>query len=166
MKTTTTKLRTGLLARYLTRALAAFAFAVAPYCVWAQESVPFKGSAAGAIVSATPGPGGLLATILASGLATQLGQFTREESVLLNPATGTIAGTLTFIAANGDQLSAVVAGQFTSPETVVGTYTFTGGTGRFKNALGAADFSLATPDGVHFTVEFDGSVSSVGANKK
>lgn len=166
MKTTTTKSIIGLLAKYLTIALTAFTGAFAPYCVWAAESVPFKGNAGGAIVSASPGPAGVLVTVLADGRATLLGQFTREESLLLNPVTGTIAGTIVFTAANGDQLSGVVAGQFTSPETVAGTYSFTGGTGRFKNSVGTADFSLVTPDGVNFTVEFDGSLSSVGPKNK
>ena len=166
MKTTATKSLTRLLARYRALVLAAVTVAIAPYCGWAGESVPFKGNAAGAIVSATPGPGGLLATVLARGDATQIGQFSREESLVLNPATGTIAGTIVFIAANGDRLLGTVAGQFTSPTTVAGAYAFTGGTGRFSGAVGGADFSLATPDGVNFTVAFDGSVSSVGANKK
>jgi len=166
MKSNTTISLTGLLARYLTLALVTLTLAFAPNCGWANESVPFKGSAAGAIVAASPGPGGVLATVVASGRATQLGQFSREESVLLNPASGTITGTVVFTAANGDQLFGTVAGQFTSPNTAVGSYTFTGGTGRFENAAGEADFSLATPDGIHFTVAFDGSVSSVGANKK
>ncbi len=166
MKTTTTKSLTGRLARYLTLALAAFTLGFAPYCARAAEPVPFKGNAAGAIVSASPGPGGILVTVLASGYATQLGQFSREESLLLNPAAGSFTGTVVFTAANGDQLFGTVEGQFTSPNTVVGSYTFDGGTGRFEGADGSADFSLATPDGVHFTVNFEGTVSSVGANKK
>ena len=136
------------------------------FYVWAAATVPFKGSAEGGIVSATPGPDGVLLRVLADGQATHLGQFSREELVLFNPIAGTIAGTIVFTAANSDQLSGTVAGQFTSATTVAATYTFTGGTGRFQNASGEADFSLSTSDGVHFAVEFDGSLSSVGANEK
>ena len=136
------------------------------FCVWAAATVPFKGSAEGGIVSATPGPDGVLLRVLAEGHATHLGQFSREELVLFNPIAGTIAGTIVFTAANGDQLSGTVAGQFTSATTVAATYTFTGGTGRFANATGEADALLSTEDGVNFTVQFDGSLSSVGDNKK
>jgi hypothetical protein len=165
MKTNTTTSKTGLLTKYLVL-LAALTVVFGPHCVCASDSVPFKGSAEGAIVSASPDPAGLLVTAIADGDATYLGRFSREELLLLDPGTGSIAGTIVFTAANGDQLSGVVAGQFTSATTVAGTYVFTGGTGRFENATGAADFSLATADGIHFEVEFAGSLSSVGANKK
>ena len=146
--------------------LAAFTAPCGCLSVCATDSVPFKGRADGAIVASAPDPAGLLIRVLAEGEATHLGRFSREEVVLLNPVNGSIAGTVVFVAANGDQLSGVLAGQFTSATTVAGTYTFTGGTGRFQNATGEADFSLSTPDGVHFTVQFAGTLSSVGANQK
>ena len=167
MKTTITPpSKAALLTKYLALLLAAVAVAFVPQSVCAGNSVPFKGNAVGAIVSATPTPAGVVVKTLAEGYATHLGRFTREEDLVLNPTTGSIAGTLVFTAANGDELSALVAAQFTSPTNVVGTMTFTGGTGRFKNATGQADAIVSTPDGIHFTVEFEGSVSSVGANKK
>jgi len=158
--TTTASKKTGLHARSLALLLAALTMASAPRWASAAGEVPFKGGAEGAVVSTLPGPEGVLLTVLAEGQATHLGRFSREEMLLLDPSTGTVAGTVVFTAANGDQLTGVVAGQFTSPTTVVGTYTFTGGTGRFENAAGEVDFSLATPDGMQFTVEFDGSLSS------
>jgi hypothetical protein len=165
MKTTITTLKTRLLTKYGVL-LAALMVSFGPHCVWASDSVPFKGTAEGAIVSIAPDPAGFLVTVMADGEATYLGRFSREEVLLLNPSTGAIAGTVVFTAANGDELSGLLAGQFTSPTTVAGTYTFTGGTGRFENATGEADFSLVTADGIHFTVDFAGSLSSVGANKK
>ena len=72
--------------------------------------------------------------------------------LLFNPVMGTVAGSMVFTAANGDRLSGVVAGGFSSPTTAVGTYTFTRGTGRFENATGSAGFSVVTPDGVQFAV--------------
>ncbi|MFN0130601.1 MAG: hypothetical protein ACKV19_28400, partial [Verrucomicrobiales bacterium] len=69
-------------------------------------------------------------------------------------------------AANGDQLFCSFEGGFISPTTAAGTYILCDGTGRFENATGGADFILSAPDGIHFTVEFEGTLSSVGANKK
>ena len=136
------------------------------YPVWAGDQVPFQGKAEGATTGVSPVPAGIILTVHANGNATQLGQFSREEVLLLNPLAGTIAGTIVFTAANGDQLSGIVAGGFISPTAATGTYAFTGGTGRFANASGAAGFSLSTPDGVSFSVIFGGTLSSVGFNKK
>jgi hypothetical protein len=148
--------------------LAALALALGASVAWAGEFVPFKGNAVGAIVGAVPDPGGggLLLSVLAEGNATSLGKFSRQEAVVFNPVTGSLAGTVVFTAANGDHLCGLIAGQFTSATTVAGAYTFTGGSGRFVNATGEAGFALVSPDGIHFSVDFDGRVSSVGANKK
>jgi hypothetical protein len=96
--------------------------------------------------------------VTANGEATHLGQFTRNENTIVN-ANGTFSGTLVFTAANGDQLFADLAGGFISPTTAVGTYTFTGGTGRFENASGETDFVGVTFDGVHISLNFEGTVS-------
>jgi hypothetical protein len=150
--------------RILTLLLAAATLAAYP--AWASDQVPFQGTAEGATTSVSPAPAGIVLTVQANGNATHLGQFSREEVVLFNPLAGTLTGTVVFTAANGDQLSGTVAGGFVSPTTATGTYTFTGGTGRFANASGAADFILSTPDGVHFSVTFEGTLSSVGSNNK
>ena len=150
----------------ITLLLAAIALAFPAHSTWAKDQVPFQGSAEGAIVNATPDPAGVVLTVQAEGDASHLGEFFREETILFNPGTGVLTGLIVFTAANGDQLFGTVDGGFVSATEATGTYTFTGGTGRFQNASGEADFSLSTSDGVHFTVEFDGSLSSVGANKK
>jgi hypothetical protein len=150
----------------LTLLLAAVTLAVAAYPTQAGPHVPFKGRAKGAIASVSPDPAGVVLTVLANGNATHLGQFSREEVVLFNPVTGTLAGAVVFTAANGDQLVGLVAGGFISPSTATGTYTLTGGTGRFANASGRADFVLSTADGIHFSVEFEGTLSSIGSTKK
>ena len=152
--------------KILTLLLAAVVLAFPAHSTWANDQVPFRGSAEGATVSVSPDPAGVVLTVLAEGNATYLGRFSREETILLNPATGALTGLIVFTAANGDQLFGTVAGGFVSPSRATGTYAFTGGTGLFQDASGEADFSLSTSDGVHFTVEFDGSLSSVGANKK
>jgi hypothetical protein len=129
----------------------------------ADEQVPFKGRATGAIVSIVPTPEGLVFTVHASGNATQLGHYTRVEELLLNPATGSFTGTIDFTAANGDTLSVTLVGQFISATTAVGTYTIVGGAGRFAGATGGASFEAVTPDGVQVSVDFSGTISSVGS---
>ena len=93
-----------------------------------------------------------------AGNATHLGSFTRTEFLFSGPG-GAISGSVVFTAANGDELWADFTGSFTSPTTAEGTYTFTGGTGRFGGATGTADFEAITPDGVHVVASFEGSIS-------
>src|SRR5262245_1378339 len=108
---------------------------------------PFKGQAAGAITGVAPSGALIVET---TGNATHLGAFTRTEYTFL--AGGAISGSLTFKAANGDLLTADFSGGFTSGTTAEGTYTFTGGSGRFRGATGTARFHAITPDLIHVTV--------------
>lgn len=124
----------------------------------ADDPRPFRGSAEGMITGVEPVPDGLLLTVATTGEATHLGRFTRDEMVVLH-ADGTLEGSLVFTAANGDRLFADVEGGFISPTTAVGTYTFTGGTGRFSDASGEADFVGVTPDGIHLSLTFEGTIS-------
>jgi len=121
-------------------------------------TVPFAGQAQGQVTSFAPGPAGVAITVSAQGKATHLGLFTREEQILLDPVAGTFTGTIVFVAANGDQLSGTLVGAFVTPGTATGYYTFTSGTGRFSGAGGDVDFVLSSPDGVHFSASFDGSL--------
>jgi hypothetical protein len=118
-------------------------------------SRPFKGTAAGAITGATS-PVDLIVDY--TGSATHLGSFTRHELVHIN-ADGTLVGTIVFVAANGDELDVDVAGQFTSADgsTIAGTYAFTGGTGRFDDATGTANFTGTLVNGV-VSVSFEGTI--------
>jgi hypothetical protein len=125
----------------------------------AGEPVPFRGHADEVVTGAEPiGPGLVLLTVVASGEATHLGRFTGIETVVLDLADGTFAGTRVFVAANGDRLYADVAGGFTSPTTAEGTFTFTGGTGRFRDATGGADFEVVSPDGIHIALTLEGTI--------
>ena len=124
----------------------------------AASTLPFAGTANGAVTSFVPGPGGIAITVSAQGNATQLGLLTREEHLLLDPVTMTFSGTIEFTAANGDRLSGVLEGGFVSPTSASGTYFFDGGTGRFANTTGSAEFVLNTPDGVNFRARFEGSL--------
>jgi hypothetical protein len=123
----------------------------------AGDQLPFKGRVDAVVTGATPAPDGLHLTVVGTGEATHLGRFARYERVVLH-ADRTFAGTLVFTAANGDRLSAKVAGAFISPTTAVGTYTFTGGTDRFRYASGSAAFVGVTPDGIHITLTFEGMI--------
>jgi hypothetical protein len=78
---------------------------------------------------------------------THLGKTTYADEILVDftgdPFVGT--GTRVFIAANGDELRATeeiaTPGPGSNPEfTSTGTFTFDGGTGRFRNAAGSARF--------------------------
>lgn len=123
----------------------------------ADTSRPFKGWAVEAITAAQPVEDGLLVTTTGYGEATHLGAFTREAHALLRPDF-TFEGTVVFTAANGDQLFLDLEGAFTSPTTLAGTYTVTGGTGRFSGASGTADFEGVTADGIHVSLEIEGTL--------
>jgi len=122
----------------------------------AGDGRPFKGHATETVIGAEPTPDGLLVTTVGAGLATHLGRFTREASVTIHDD-GTFDGTVTFTAANGDRLVADLEGMATPP-TLQGTYTFTGGTGRFANASGVAAFEGVTADGIHVALTFEGTI--------
>ena len=122
------------------------------------KEVPMKGNGSGAITGVTPGPNGLDIVTAGEGEATYLGRYTRREQILLDPVNGTLAGSLVFTAADGSLLYADVAGAFTGPNTVAGTYRFSGGTGRFENASGYAYFTVTQSNPVNFTFAFTGTI--------
>jgi hypothetical protein len=124
----------------------------------ADEEVPFKGLANAVVTGAAPVEGGIELTADATGLATHLGLFTRQVTVVID-AFGGVTGTITFVAANGDELYADALGGFTSPTTAEGAYTFTGGTGRFANASGSAARLAVTSDGIHIALTFEGTIA-------
>ena len=124
----------------------------------AAKEVPMRGNGSGIITSATPGQGGLVITATGEGEATHLGKFTRQEEILLNPENFTLTGTIVFTAADGSELHCSFAGAFTGQTTAAGTYTITGGTGRFENATGSAYFAITQSDPANFTFEFAGTI--------
>ena len=123
--------------------------------VSADELVPFKGRANGVITGIELVGNALHLTGSATGQATHLGEFTRKECAVIED--GAVEGSLVFVAANGDRLYATFSGGFISESTAVGTYTFTGGTGRFADATGEVNF-VAVLDGLDFAVLFDGDI--------
>ena len=103
-------------------------------------------------------------TAVGAGRATHLGRFTRLSCVVVHED-GSPEGITEFIAANGDKLCAEVKGDppILGPTglSVRGTYTFTGGTGRFSDVSGGTYFvGVITSDdsGTHITVDFGGII--------
>lgn len=137
--------------------------------VSAGDEVPFRGTLAGT-ATVTPLGGPMVAVeITASGTATYLGRFTLLAPHVVNQATLTATGTYLITAANGDTITADLAGtaRMVEPPNVVAiteTATVTGGTGRFAGATGSIQvervFNRAT--GVT-TGTLDGWISTPGS---
>ena len=127
----------------------------------AAHPVPFQGRADLVVTGAEfTSSTTLVLSASATGQATHLGRFTRTETITADLPSGTFTGTVTFTAANGDQLNADVTGHFTSPtlDSAEGTYTFTSASsGRFKNASGQAAF-VVKPNGTSLGVTFKGTI--------
>jgi hypothetical protein len=110
------------------------------------------------ITSSAPASDGLHLTVAGEGNATHLGRFTHDENAVVYQD-GTVKSTVVWTAANGDQLFVSGVAQFTSPTTAEGTYTLTGGTGRFRNATGTIDFqAIVASDGVHVAITYQGTI--------
>jgi len=138
-------------------AIVALVILGATFPALAGDEVPFKGLANVVITGVEPVGDDLHLTVDGTGQATHLGQFTRHEEVVLH-ADGTVEGSIVFFAANDDRLFVSVAGGFTSANTTAGTYTITGGTGRFTDATGSASWAGVTSDGSHFAITFEGTI--------
>jgi hypothetical protein len=121
-----------------------------------DHPVPISGQVNEVLVSATPEADGLHVTATGEGHATHLGRFTSIENAVIQPD-GTAEAKVVLTAANGDQLFWSDVSSPTSATTSAGTITFTGGTGRFANASGTAQFEFVlTADGG--TLTFEGTI--------
>ena len=85
-------------------------------------------------------------TFVGSGVATHLGPYTEEGTAVFSetadPAVQHVEAKTTYTADNGDQLKADIVGELNGVTGVVtATVTYTGGTGRFSNAVGTATLS-------------------------
>jgi hypothetical protein len=115
---------------------------VAAIAVGATER-PFAGSGSGIAVMSVDADGIPSAVVTGSGNATHLGMFTNAGKVVFhpdasNPNLAHPSGAVTFVAANGDKLEAVIEGGTVDLTTGFGDgdFRFIGGTGRFANATG------------------------------
>jgi len=130
--------------------------------------LPFEGSFTLASTGVVAFPT-LTVTGTLQGVATQLGNFTASTLEIVNMPTSTGTGTYIFTAANGDQLTATVAGgevNFTPPNlsTVALAATIVGGTGRFAGATGT--FNIGYTGAIDFASgsslgkgSFEGSIN-------
>jgi hypothetical protein len=107
-----------------------------------NDQVPFTITGTGAVTGVTHLPGGLTQVDFSlSGNATHLGNFT-GPATRIEDNHGNFSATSVLIGANGkDSVFLVVSGQFETSKdkcvvTSTGTFTVTGGTGRFANATG------------------------------
>ena len=137
--------------------------------VSAAEHVPFKGMLSGTAVVTPLNPPMVAVRIDAGGTATHLGRFTLLAPHIVNQATLVGVGTYLITAANGDTITADLAGTAAMVEppnvlAITETATVTGGTGRFAGATGSIQvervFNRAT--GVT-TGTLDGWISMPGS---
>jgi len=105
---------------------------------------PFKGTVTAVETGETAFPD-LSLDRNGTGTATYLGNYTEHVTMQILIPTLNSTGAATFTAANGDTMTATIAGQATrtSPTTlsIVEHYTITGGTGRFAEATGSFDLA-------------------------
>jgi hypothetical protein len=109
------------------------------------------------------------------GTATHVGHYTLTGNFVVDVRFGTAAGSFTMTAANGDQLFMDMTGHAIYPELIetVGTYTVTGGTGRFGGATEEISFSMTHTFAVNIAMwpnpiasVLEGAISTVGSNKE
>jgi hypothetical protein len=134
--------------------LAAMTVVLAPKGALADEGVPFKGTFTAA-ATVTPNTGGVtycggqlldLAVEAHGAGYSNLGALSLLLQKTIDSTTPAMHGCLMLTAPNGDTLNAIYDGTEGPPNTNNfntggGTLTFTGGTGRFRDARGSAHFT-------------------------
>ena len=104
------------------------------------------------------------ATLTASGVATHLGQWTSDGVLSFTPGSAPnlilASGIQTFTAANGDELHATFTNAELNTTTGIatGVFIFIGGTGRFEEASGSADFVVMQDPSGPFEVTATGTI--------
>jgi hypothetical protein len=106
------------------------------------------------------------------GNASHMGAIQAPGESTLNLITLEQTGSFLLIAANGDSMAVTFSGTFLpsgptfdDPVTFMGTWTIMSGTGRFAGATGSGTYQ-GTAVGAEGTVWLDGTISTVGSNKK
>jgi len=133
----------------------------------ADEPVPFRGRVSATWDNIFDGLLAPPATFTGGGPVTHMGNTTQSGTLVLEapiaPGIFPGYGSVTITAANGDQLTFDYMG-FLNAETGEGTgsFTFTGGTGRFAGATGGGTFDalidLSLPVDQPMTVILDGTI--------
>jgi hypothetical protein len=132
----------------------------------AGDHVPFKGqgSFTGTSETVDPATGNVLITADFAGKLSHLGDTTGTATqITFAPDYVSFTIDITVIAANGDKVFAVLEGNFIDRNgDSEGTFSITGGTGRFDGASGEGTF-LSFDGGA--TAQIDGEISTVGSGK-
>jgi hypothetical protein len=156
IRSTTMQIRRSLWTSALLSLVSLVAFTGSDRAEASSTSRPIHGTMQGVVTGAVSlDPLELLVDY--DGIVSHLGKCTRHEDVTFGEG-GALSGTITFVAANGDELWVSFVGHFTGANDAVATYTFTGGKGRFVDATGTAEAQVYTPDFVHVTVTFGGTI--------
>src|ERR1041384_8319393 len=118
------------------------AFTVIGTAYAGKPLVQFKGQSTGVIttVGFDPVAGGVSTHAEGRGEATHLGHFTvtNEVSIYVFTPTGVAIGNWIYLTENGDKLFVHMVGSGgPDPLHGIGTFTITGGTGRFRGASGS-----------------------------
>jgi len=112
------------------------------------KGVPFKASASGTFVSNFPN-----LSYSGTGSASHLGKISYSSS------SGFFTFTETLTAANGDTLTLLDYTTIVSPTEATGTWTVTGGTGRFSAATGTGTSDTIHTGGTNFTQSWNGTLA-------
>ena len=141
---------------------AALGALLVPAATWAKDDVPLKATVVTTSYTAVPGTFPVLATITSygEGTSTHLGKVTSSAVVTLTwtPTGIWSAGTATTVAANGDRLCSTQSGWTTGPGAFVGTFTITGGTGRFEGATGSGIVTASVDEDDVQTATYVGTI--------
>jgi hypothetical protein len=143
----------------------------APALATAGGARPFKGRVTAQwdniFAALPPSLGGAgLAHFVGGGQVTHMGNTEQSGTLVLVPNGGELIpgfGSVTIVAANGDTVSFDYVGLL-NPATGegIGTFAFTGGTGRFADVSGGGTFyaliDLSVPTGQPMTVVLDGQI--------
>lgn len=139
--------------------VAYFFLAAVPATTRADHDRPFKGAlVTTATAFSNPAPGVIQIDGVISGQATIAGKLTGSFTYYVYPDFS-FTGTLTKVAANGDEIHETFVGYFDSATTSVGEFTVVGGTGRFAGASGGGTFSGSVVSGVEIDIAFSGTIS-------
>jgi len=126
--------------------------------------LPFRGSFEGQELDQVVPPN-LLVNGTAEGTATHLGRYTATFTVVVDLATSRSTGSITLLAANGDELAGTLTGLGTAIAPgvahIVENVVISGGTGRFAGATGSftIDRTLDQATGVSSGSLTEGHVS-------
>jgi hypothetical protein len=148
--------------RALVCRLAVFvALAAAPGAARADHDRPFNGTLTSIVTSSSVTADGLLhleGTV--AGKATVIGRLTGTFRYDLDPTTGAFAGTLTKVAANGDEIHETFTGQFNADFTASGgEFQIVDGTGRFEGVTGGGPFAGQVTSATTVVIRFTGQIS-------